>query len=518
MPELPSGTVTFLFSDIEGSTRLLKELGEQYSDVLAEQQRILREAFAAHGGYEVDTQGDSFFVAFRRGKDAVAAAVDAQRDLAAHSWPEGAEVRVRMGLHTGEPQVGEERYVGLGVHKAARVGAAGHGGQVLLSNATRELVEDDLPTGVAIRDLGEHRLKDLERPERLAQLVIDGLPSEFGPLRTLDVELRRRRRRMYAGVALIGVLAAAIAVSAFAIGRGGGESGGDVEPNSVAAIDPDSNEVVAVVPVGDGPASLAVGGGKVWVVNRDAQTISMIDARSRALLRTFAVGAITADVAASGRSVWVGGSESVVLQLDPDRGTVVQTVAAPPLTPPPARPPLEDAGGVAVDGGTVWYLSGNATLSRIGARSGTVVARIRPHGLPRFLEYLAVGEGVVWVSAFASAQGGVLSGIDRRTNSVVHRVVLPAVGPVAAGFGQVWLAGGAVWVIDAKTGALVGTVAVPGGADDVAIGEGSVWVASAEGSVSRIDPTFGTVIETIRVGGRPQGIAVGAGAVWVAVG
>ena len=167
MVELPSGTVTFLFTDIEGSTRLLKELGPAYGDALAEHQRILRASVTAHGGREVDTQGDSFFVAFRRAKDAVAAAVDAQRDLAAHGWPEGRAVKVRMGLHTGEPRVGGERYVGLGVHKAARIASAGHGGQVLLSRTTRELVEDELPTGVTIRDLGERRLKDLDRPERL---------------------------------------------------------------------------------------------------------------------------------------------------------------------------------------------------------------------------------------------------------------------------------------------------------------------------------------------------------------
>ena len=178
--EVPTGTVTFLFTDIEGSTQLLKQLAGGYGEVLAEHQRILRAAFEAHGGWEVDTQGDSFFVAFRRAKDAVAAAVAAQRDLAAHPWAHGGGVRVRMGLHTGEPQVGGERYVGLGVHKAARIGAAGHGGQVLLSRTTRELVEDELPPGVTIRDLGERRLKDVDRPERLSQLVIDGLPSQFG--------------------------------------------------------------------------------------------------------------------------------------------------------------------------------------------------------------------------------------------------------------------------------------------------------------------------------------------------
>src|SRR5438552_12134132 len=208
MPALPSGTVTFLFTDIEGSTALLKQLGGAYSEVLTEHQRMLREAFAAHGGHEVDTQGDSFFVAFPRAKDAVAAAVAAQRDLAAYAWPEGVQVLVRMGLHTGEPQVGEQRYVGIGVHKAARIGAAGHGGQVLLSTTTRELVEDELPTGVTIRDLGERRLKDLDRPERLSQLVIQGLRADFATLKTLDVELARKRRRMYVGAALMGVLAA----------------------------------------------------------------------------------------------------------------------------------------------------------------------------------------------------------------------------------------------------------------------------------------------------------------------
>jgi class 3 adenylate cyclase len=204
MAELHGGTVTFLFTDIEGSTRLLKTLGGGYGEVLGEHQRLLRAVFAAHGGQEVDSQGDSFFVAFRTAKEALAAAVDAQRDLEAQSWPEGAQVRVRMGLHTGEPKVGGERYVGIGVHRAARIGAAGHGGQVLLSSTTKELAEEDLPPGVSIRDLGERRLKDLDQRQRLYQLVIEGLASEFKPLRTLDVELKRKRRRLYAGAALIG--------------------------------------------------------------------------------------------------------------------------------------------------------------------------------------------------------------------------------------------------------------------------------------------------------------------------
>ena len=241
MAELPSGTVTFLFTDIEGSTRLLKRSGgDRYAELLDEHQRILRAAFAAHGGQEVDTQGDSFFVAFRTAKDAVAAAVDAQRDLDAHAWPEGAQVKVRMGLHTGEPKVGGERYVGIGVHRAARIGAAGHGGQVLLSSTTKELAEEDLPPGVTIRDLGERRLKDLDQRQRLYQLVIEGLPSEFAPLRTLDVELKRKRRRMYAGAALIGV-ARRRGRNPRLRARPGqlAAAASTVAPNSVAVIDPE---------------------------------------------------------------------------------------------------------------------------------------------------------------------------------------------------------------------------------------------------------------------------------------
>jgi len=183
---LPAGTVTMLFTDIEGSTHLLQQLGDRYADVLAECRYLLRTAFQQWGGYEVDTQGDAFFVAFARATDAVWTAVDAQRVLAAHPWPEGVAVRVRMGLHTGEPARTSEGYVGLDVHRAARIMSAAHGGQVLLSQTTCILVEQDLPEDLSLRDLGEHRLKDLGRPRRLFQLVISDLPADFPPPRTLD--------------------------------------------------------------------------------------------------------------------------------------------------------------------------------------------------------------------------------------------------------------------------------------------------------------------------------------------
>jgi predicted ATPase/class 3 adenylate cyclase len=186
MAELPGGTVTFLFSDVEGSTRLLKRLGGRYAEVLAEHRRLLRVAFDEHAGREVRTEGDAFFVAFVRASDAIAAAVSGQRSIASQRWPEGVDVRVRMGVHTGEAEVREDDYVGLDVHRAARICAAGHGGQVLISSSTRELVADELPSDVALKDLGEHRLKDLDRPERLFQLVVSDLRADFPPLASLS--------------------------------------------------------------------------------------------------------------------------------------------------------------------------------------------------------------------------------------------------------------------------------------------------------------------------------------------
>lgn len=184
---LPTGTVTFLFTDIEGSTRMLQELGDQWADVLQDQRRLMRGAIAENRGVELGTEGDSFFVVFASATDAAQAVVSAQQALAAHAWAGQKPVRVRMGLHTGEARRVADDYVGLDVHRAARIAASGHGGQVVISDSVYALVEKTLPSGVSVRDLGEHRLKDLPRPEHLYQLDIDGLPTEFPPLKTLDV-------------------------------------------------------------------------------------------------------------------------------------------------------------------------------------------------------------------------------------------------------------------------------------------------------------------------------------------
>ena len=181
------GTVTFLFSDIEGSTRLEQRVGTaRYGELRERHRAILREAFGAHEGIEQGTEGDSFFVVFASAREAVAAAVAAQRRLAAEPWPDGETVRVRIGIHSGEAELAGESLVGLDINRAARIAAVGHGGQILLSDATRGLIQGQLPAELRLRDLGAFRLKDLLGPEHVVQVEADDLPADFPPLRTPD--------------------------------------------------------------------------------------------------------------------------------------------------------------------------------------------------------------------------------------------------------------------------------------------------------------------------------------------
>lgn len=196
MSDLAAGTVTLVFTDIEGSTRLLQELGDRYAAVLSDHHRLLRDAFGAHGGSELDAAGDGLYFTFPSARAALAAAVDAQRSVLAHPWPESADVRVRMGLHTGEPLSADVGLVGLDVHRAARICAAGHGGQILVSQTARDLIGRELPTGVILIDLGERRLKDLAEPQRLFQAVAEGLPADFPPLLTMDARPNNLPRQL----------------------------------------------------------------------------------------------------------------------------------------------------------------------------------------------------------------------------------------------------------------------------------------------------------------------------------
>ena len=183
--DLPSGRLVFFFSDVEGSTRLLTELGDRFAPLLGEHQRLVRAAFEAHGGVEVSTEGDSFFAVFRSPRDAVAAAAEIQRALAAHAWPPGAEFRVRIGLHLGQAILAGDDYVGIDVNRAARIANAANGGQVVISDETAAAIAGELPDGVAIVDLSRHRLTDIG-VERLWQLEIAGVVTSPSPLRTLE--------------------------------------------------------------------------------------------------------------------------------------------------------------------------------------------------------------------------------------------------------------------------------------------------------------------------------------------
>ena len=226
--QLPTGTVTFLFTDIEGSTRLLKTLGrDRYGEALATHNRLLAQAFEQAGGSEIDRKGDSFFAVFPSAGAAVAAAAAAQQALAVAEWPDGNDVRVRMGIHTGEAVLGGEGYVGFAVHQAARIGDIGHGGQVLLSSTTARLIEHDLPSGLSLRDLGDTTVPDFERPERLHQLVVPGLPETFPPLTTRATKpaaqrraaAGRGRRPLFEREAEIAVIRTAVDHAAERIGR-----------------------------------------------------------------------------------------------------------------------------------------------------------------------------------------------------------------------------------------------------------------------------------------------------------
>ena len=524
--ELPIGTVTFLFTDIEGSTQLLKQLRDRYGEALADHQRILREVFAEHGGHEIDTQGDSFFIAFRRAKDAMSAAIACQRRLAEHAWPDSAELRVRMGIHTGEPAVGDERYVGLGVHRAARICAAGHGGQILVSQTTRELLRDDPIPDVSLRDLGEYQLKDLDEPERLYQLGAPGLQEDFPELKTAAPppfegregalaeaaaeEMAKRWRRPGRKVLISATFAAAAVGAAFGVlltQGGGSTAGAAVGANAVGVIDSKSGEIVSEIPVGGAPGAVAVGPDAVWVTNANDNTVSRIDPSTNDVRQTIRVGGGPAGVAVGEGAVWVAdGLDGTVSRIDPTTNQVVQTIRV-----------GNGPSGVAYGDGAVWVTSSaDGTVSQIAPGTGrvtkTVPAVIGASGI-------AVGFRRIWVVSPTSAS---VVALDPRSGRVLQHIgvgVEPSA--VAAGAGAVWVANRAddtVSKIDPLTAAVKNTIQVGRGPVGIAAGPEGVWVANgADGTVSRIDPSTGEVVKTTRLENPPRAVALSPQGVYVAV-
>jgi len=522
MPEMPRGAVTFLFTDIEGSTRLVKQLRERYGAVLADHQRMLRAVFDAHGGYEVDTQGDSFFVAFASARDAVLAAVEGQLALASHTWPEGVQIKVRMGLHTGQAVASGDRYTGLAVHRAARIGAAGHGGQILVSQATQTLLEDEEEDlHVFLRDLGEQRLKDLDRPVRLYQATADGLPAGFPPLRgdadlaqaaeaAIAPWLSRRLRWAIGGLAAV----AAIAVLAAVLTLGGDSGGGlsAVQPNHVGLIDPRTNEIVAEISVGLSPGPIAAGDGSVWVGNVQDRNLTRIDPVQRSAAGTISLENRTPTGIAVGLdAVWVAhGLRGDLSKVDPQFGQVTRSVSV------GGTAFGNPNGSVAADERSVWAAFGDSTFARLDAAGrilGRTLAGSQPAGV-------VVAAGSVWVT---NAGDSTVQRFDQETfeQGPLRMFNVPA-RPTGIIYAEdtVWVANagdGVVTRIDPGSGA-TDEITVEAGPTALVFGADAVWVANTEaGTISRIDPRTNEVVETIEIGNAPAGVTFANGLVWVAV-
>ena len=514
----PSGAVTFLFTDIEGSTRLVKQLRDGYEKVLAEHQELLRSAFLAHRGFEVDTQGDSFFVAFPVARNAVLAAVEGQLALLSHRWPDGVQVNVRMGVHTGQATAGDRRYTGLAVHRAARICAAAHGRQILVSQATQTLLEDEEEElDISLSDLGEHRLKDLDRPVRLYQVAAEGLPIHFPPVRstgdqaeagTPPASSSSLRRQVLVAAALV----AAAVTTAAALFLTSGSGGAAVPPNHVGVIDPETNTVIASVPVGADPGPLATGAGFLWVANAVDRTITRISLDRRARAATLSLnGRTPTGIDFGGGFLWIAhGARGEVSRVDFRRSGRTKTIRV--------ADPGSNAGAVAVARGSVWVVYGDSTFARIDAKTahtkGATFAGDSPRGVVvanGFVWVLNAGDRTVTRFSARTFEGGAV----KQPIHVGHRPVA-----IAAGAGAIWVADAgddAVTRIDPLTNA-TSMIRVGREPSALTVGGGLVWVANAgSGTVSRIDPVSNKLVGTIKVGNTPSGIAFGGNFVWVAV-
>jgi YVTN family beta-propeller protein len=464
----------------------------------------MRDAFAHHRGHEIDTQGDSFFVVFPTPQDAIQCAIEAQRALGEHEWPDGVLVKVRIGMDTGPAAVAHGRYTGRAVHRAARVSAAGHGGQILVSDASELLLANR--DGFTLRDLGARRLKDIDGRVRIYQVEAPGLHRDFPGLKTLDV-VRRRRLQLSAGLA-----AAAIAVVvAFALVLGA-SSPVRVAPNSLGVIQPRNNRVTAQIPVGNTPGAVAAGPGSVWIANVVDKTVSHVDPFSKSVLKTIAVGATPDSLAVGPGAVWVlHGFVGSLTRIDPDVNLVARSITVTPRS-------LAGAGGaVTVGAGAVWAAYSSADVAKIDPDSNRRVARDVAGRSPAGA---AFGRGSLWV---VNRADNTVDRFDPRSFGRGPATVIK----VGRGPSGVAVGGGFVWVTNTEDDSVsridpltqsVTRIPVGRSPRGIAYGAGAVWVAdSGDGTVKRIDPRRGKVKATIRVGNSPSGIAVAEGLVWVSV-
>jgi YVTN family beta-propeller protein len=522
-----TGLRTFLIADVRGYTRFSQEYGDEAASRLARRfADIVREAVRSQVGELLELRGDEALCVFGSAREALRTAVELQRRFRSPVNGEPAlPLGVGIGLDAGEAVPIEGGYRGRALNVAARLSAIARPGEILASETVVSLAGHQEGTSYARRRPA--RLKGLAEPVRHVAVVPDvELPPLPAPPATEGERWRKAwwlRLRVLIACAIALVAIAVVAVVAVVRAQDEKVVPVSVVPNSVAVIDPKANTVVADVPVGDGPASIAAGEGSVWVINAAAGTISRVDAEKRELVKTFGVGATPADIAAGLGSVWVGdGATSTVLQLDPASGIVRKRIQAPPLGDSDISEEKGDGGAVVVNGERVWFLSGLGTLSSIEPTTRNVVAQLRYPGVSLTQAWIAADEEAIWISACCDG----VTRINPQTNETAG-IDLPAAGPVAAGLGGVWVAGtiegrndprfGAVWHLDPAAAQLAGTIRCKGHALDVAVGEGSTWIACSDGAVLRVDPASAEVIQRIPVQGIPAGVAVGEGAVWISV-
>jgi class 3 adenylate cyclase len=514
--ELLQGTVTLVFTDVEGSTQLQHRLGELYQEVVAEHRRLLEQVFADHGGVVVDRQTESFFVVFTRARYAIQAAAAGQRALAEHSWPDGVDVKVRMGIHSGDPEVAGDRYVGLAVARAARICAAAHGGQVLLSSSARALLSDHDRS--ALRSLGSHRLKDFPEPEPISQLIVDGLPVQFPALRT-QASVPHRKRLLLA--LAVGIAAAVVAAAVLAF-TSGADNSIEVGPKSLAVIDPDSNRVVDTIDIGFKSNLIAAGEGFIWAVDVQGSTLVKIDPARLEIVGRIGIavgaGAVPFGLAAGAGAVWVAivrGSREVVLELGPEVGDLRRTI---PYGAPHRAPVLYRLNPLTVGSGAVWAIDpALGGIWRIPPRRGK--ARRLAVGVDALS--IAAGGGAVWTAG--------PTGVTKLDAETGLELGSASVGPegaaesAAIGVGQngAWFAQSSqptLSKLDLQSLSTAQTFPVGRGPVGLTVGEGAVWVAnSGDGTVSRVDPNGGTP-RTIKLGQTLGGIVAAYGVIWTSLG
>src|SRR4051812_8301463 len=515
----PAGTATFLFTDLEGGPRLDE-------DVVAQHQRVVRETLGQHGGEAIDADAHAFFFAFRRARDAVRGAIDLQRAVGQ------ADVRARIGIHTGETG-----YHGLDVVRAARISGAAHGGQTLISSATRDLVGGALDEA-AFEDLGEYRLRDLDRPEHVFQVTAPGLPDAFPPLdpagaarvmtiggreqelaeaagAALETEERRvrlfRRSRIVAAAGGLLVVGALIAV-VLAVRGGSGSGEIAVQPNSVVAIDAGSGKPVGDAQIGGRPVAVTAGAEGVWVANADDGIVSRIDPKNHRVVKRIGLGADVNALASGFGSVWVaGGNDETLFRIDPAQGAIQAKLqfGADPLRPKPVF-------FVAAGRTGVWVTRGRQLLEIDPATN----RRRRQLALPGNPVDLGVGEGNVWVSLEDERLVRIDEGTGKR--STTSPVPGAAFSPVVTADG-LWLIlytdTPQVAEFDPATATLTASVPLPKAfPSGIAGGNGVIWaIDHGQGRVWRIDENAPAADLVTRLAYHPISVAAADGTVWVGV-